>query len=77
MDLSKVCIEHEARECFKILNPDLFADDNRLEELYNYAIEQKSEKIVALWDEEDDAENMFEDVEFNMFKENKPESIKV
>jgi GT2 family glycosyltransferase len=72
-----VCIEHEARECFKILNPDVYAEDYRLEELYNYALEQKSEKIIALWDDGgDESENIFEDIEFNMFKENKPESIK-
>jgi len=58
------------------LNPDIYADDNKLEELYNLAIELKAEKILALWEDNYDSEKLFEDIEFNMLRENKPETIK-
>ena len=58
------------------MNPDIYAEDNKLEELYNLAIELKAEKILALWEDNYDSEKLFEDIEFNMLRENKPETIK-
>ncbi len=74
MCLSRVCVEHDSRECFVVLNPDIYAKDDKLEELYNLAIDLKSEKIIGLWN--NDLNEIFEDVEFNMMKENNPVSIK-
>ena len=74
MCLSRVCVEHDSRDCFIILNPDIYAKDNKLEELYNLAIDLKSEKILYLWN--NGPEEVFEDIEFNMLKENHPESLK-
>ena len=74
MSLSRVCVQHDSRDCFVVLNPDIYAEDDKLEELYNLAIELKSEKILGLWN--NDPNEIFEDVEFNMMKENHPESMK-
>jgi hypothetical protein len=58
------------------LNHDIYADEKKLEDLYNLAIELKAEKIVALWEDNNDSQKLFEDIEFNMLRENKPETIK-
>ena len=51
LNLSKLCVYHDASKCFQYLNPDLTIESNELDDLYDLAKKNGSDNIAALFED--------------------------
>ncbi len=71
LNIGHECVIHDSVNCFKIVHPDVNVEDENLDDLYDTAVHNNSEKIIQYFD----SEKMDLLFDFERFAENEFEGI--
>lgn len=50
--MTRVCTRHDSVKCFKYLIPNLNEDNEYLDDLYNFARQKNSEKVIEVLEDD-------------------------